>query len=219
MATTDSDTASRLNAAPIKIVGLGLGRTGTMSLWAALERLGFGPCYHPMKAASESKDWQYWGDVIEGNDSPEAFDKILQGYQSVVDSPVAVKSAETTRAPAKWEHSLKTTVLPAYDKAKQNLGHDPRGMARWCRVYFDVYYKGHLATHAKEELEEHNEKIKKIIPADQLLVYALGQGWEPLANFLEVPVPDEPFPHLNDSSAYHGHVEQAHKNAAADQTN
>ena len=40
------------------------------------------------------------------------------------------------------------------------------------------------------------------MPADQLLVYEVGQGWEPLCEFLGVPVPDEPFPHLNDTASF-----------------
>ena len=30
----------------LKVIGAGLGRTGTASLKVALEQLGFGPCYH-----------------------------------------------------------------------------------------------------------------------------------------------------------------------------
>lgn len=30
----------------IEVLGVGLGRTGTLSLKKALEHLGFGPCYH-----------------------------------------------------------------------------------------------------------------------------------------------------------------------------
>ena len=30
----------------LKVIGAGFGRTGTSSLKAALEELGFGPCYH-----------------------------------------------------------------------------------------------------------------------------------------------------------------------------
>ena len=30
----------------LKVIGAGLGRTGTLSLKVALEQIGFGPCYH-----------------------------------------------------------------------------------------------------------------------------------------------------------------------------
>lgn len=47
----------------------------------------------------------------------------------------------------------------------------------------------------------HNADVRRLIPIDQLLVYDVREGWEPLCNFLEVPVPNEPFPNLNDSQA------------------
>jgi hypothetical protein len=33
-------------------------------------------------------------------------------------------------------------------------------------------------------------------------VWSVGDGWEPLCEFLELPVPDTPFPHLNDSKVF-----------------
>ena len=50
----------------------------------------------------------------------------------------------------------------------------------------DGYHGGRLVTDAQSELIAHNERITRIIPAQQLLVYELGEGWERLANFLGV---------------------------------
>lgn len=47
----------------------------------------------------------------------------------------------------------------------------------------------------------HNYEVKNLIPKQQLLVYDVREGWEPLCRFLEVPIPEEPFPRLNDSQA------------------
>ncbi|XP_078484254.1 uncharacterized protein LOC144744175 [Ciona intestinalis] len=35
------------------------------------------------------------------------------------------------------------------------------------------------------------------VPKDQLLIYNVKEGWEPLCKFLGVETPDEPFPHKN----------------------
>ncbi|GJJ06814.1 hypothetical protein Clacol_001010 [Clathrus columnatus] len=48
----------------------------------------------------------------------------------------------------------------------------------------------------------HNERIKKLIPAEKLLIYEVSQGWDPLCKHLEVPKPDEPFPHVNETAAF-----------------
>ena len=44
------------------------------------------------------------------------------------------------------------------------------------------------------------ELVKKEIPADRFLVFEVKDGWEPLCQFLQVPVPDEPFPNANDTA-------------------
>ncbi|KIJ41722.1 hypothetical protein M422DRAFT_255344 [Sphaerobolus stellatus SS14] len=64
------------------------------------------------------------------------------------------------------------------------------------------YHGGRLESDAQMELIKHNEYIKSIIPADQLLVYEMGEGWERLANFLGAAVPDQPFPRLNDTASF-----------------
>jgi len=43
----------------------------------------------------------------------------------------------------------------------------------------------------------HNANVLQNAPKDQLLVFSLDQGWEPLCKFLNLPVPDAPFPHKN----------------------
>ena len=39
--------------------------------------------------------------------------------------------------------------------------------------------------------------VKAAIPATQLLVYEVREGWEPLCGFLGLAMPDEPFPRTN----------------------
>jgi len=41
------------------------------------------------------------------------------------------------------------------------------------------------------------EEVREALPADRLLVFDVAEGWQPLCEFLEVDVPDEPFPHHN----------------------
>ena len=40
--------------------------------------------------------------------------------------------------------------------------------------------------------------MKSVVPKDQLLVFDVSEGWEPLCKFLDLPVPDVPFPNIND---------------------
>ncbi|KAI0135845.1 hypothetical protein F4814DRAFT_402678 [Daldinia grandis] len=50
-------------------------------------------------------------------------------------------------------------------------------------------------------LEAHHEKVRSVVPMEQLLEMDLSKGWEPLCEFSGVPVPDEPFPRANDGQA------------------
>jgi hypothetical protein len=51
-------------------------------------------------------------------------------------------------------------------------------------------------------MERYHDEVKSTIPADRLLVWSVQDGWEPLCEFLELPVPEAPFPHLNDSKVF-----------------
>jgi hypothetical protein len=53
----------------------------------------------------------------------------------------------------------------------------------------------------------HIEEVKRLVPAEKLLVYDVKEGWGPLCTFLGVEVPvDTPFPHLNDRVEFLGRV-------------
>ncbi len=53
-----------------------------------------------------------------------------------------------------------------------------------------------------DQMERHNEDVKRGVPAERLLVWEVGEGWEPLCEFLGVPVPDGPLPHENDRDTF-----------------
>lgn len=58
-----------------------------------------------------------------------------------------------------------------------------------------------MRTKAKAAYLGHYEHIRKITPPERLLEFKLEDGWKPLCEFLDKPVPDRPFPHVNDSKA------------------
>ncbi len=63
--------------------------------------------------------------------------------------------------------------------------------------------------HAIEMFEQHNEEVKKHVPAERLLVYEIREGWEPLCEFLGVEVPKyKPFPRLNYMGSFNQRIQQ-----------
>ena len=48
----------------------------------------------------------------------------------------------------------------------------------------------------------HNAAVREAIPAARLLEFDVADGWAPLCAFLEVPIPDSPFPNVNDREQF-----------------
>ena len=63
--------------------------------------------------------------------------------------------------------------------------------------------------HAIRVFERHSEEVKKTIPAERLLIYEVGSGWEPICNFLGLDVPQEDFPHVNSRDEFRGRMQAA----------
>ena len=82
---------------------------------------------------------------------------------------------------------------------------------RKIQEFVDVFLADRLDTQERAiaDFEAHVAEVKATIPADRLLVYELGSGWEPLCAFLGVPVPDQPYPHTNATTDFQKHnIEQ-----------
>src|SRR3972149_5334221 len=65
----------------LKVIGAGFGRTGTLSLKAALEDLGFGRCYHMMEVLKKPHQ------IMQGGRAD--WETLFKGYQAATDWPVA----------------------------------------------------------------------------------------------------------------------------------
>ena len=50
--------------------------------------------------------------------------------------------------------------------------------------------------------QQNNEDAQRLIPADRLLVYEVAQGWAPLCEFLNLPIPEQEFPRVNSTSEF-----------------
>jgi hypothetical protein len=51
-------------------------------------------------------------------------------------------------------------------------------------------------------MERYHREVEETVSAERLLVWSVTDGWEPLCQFLEVPVPDAEFPRVNDSAQF-----------------
>ncbi|MGK5552505.1 sulfotransferase family protein [Actinomadura kijaniata] len=210
----------------MKVIGAGFGRTGTSSLREALERLGFGPCYHMREVARDPSRAAAWRAAAQG--VPVDWERVLDGYASTVDWPGAAfweelaerfpeaKVVLTVRDADQWYDSARRTVFAGSIRSERPLVRlgfqavrtlDPRFGAFTRMINEAVHDRvfGFPLSDRERVLEvyrRHLERVRETVPADRLLVYDVREGWEPLCAFLGVPVPDEPFPRSNDAEAF-----------------
>jgi len=199
----------------LKIVGGGFGRTGTLSMKLALEQLGFGTCHHMDEVMKREDQAVHWQAATDGK--PVDWDATFKGFQSTVDWPSAAfwreisdhfpeaKVLLTVRSSESWYNSISKTIF----KLLAQDGETPPGymgdvvkMAH--QLIFENTFKGNISDpdHVKSIYEAHNAAIIEAIPADRLLVHNLGDGWEPLCDFLEVAVPETPYPRINSTDEF-----------------
>lgn len=200
----------------LELIGAGLGRTGTLSLKAALERIGLAPCYHMIEILRAPQRARHWLERTRGGSHD--WETIFHGYRATVDWPAAAfwrelaerypdaKVLLSLRDAERWHESVMNTIHPMITRSLPAEAPEAlrefRAMVR--ELIVERAFDGRLddRAHALRVFERHNQAVIDAIPGSRLLVYRPGDGWEPLCRFLEVPVPDEDFPHLNDTTWY-----------------
>jgi hypothetical protein len=193
----------------LKVIGAGLGRTGTMSLKLALERLGLGRCYHMVEVFQIPEAVGQWTDVGEGRGAD--WETIFAGYSATVDWPAATYWREladrypdakvilTHRDPKAWFRSTQQTIFAQGMEAA-----DQGPFSRMAGAVVGSMFDGRLhdEDHVIAVFNAHNEAVKRAIPPERLLVYEVSEGWAPLCAFLGVAVPDEPMPKTNSTEEF-----------------
>lgn len=192
----------------LQVIGAGLPRTGTNSLRRALDMLGFGRCYHMAELMRRPQDAEIWVDALETRslDWGASFPR----YRATMDTPGCILYKEllarsphakvvlSVRDAEGWFKSISATILNK-DAMQKVPAHMPA-------VFRAI--RGHLRLNDDREamvamFHSHTEQVKADVPAEQLLVYDVREGWEPLCAFLGVPVPDKPFPQTNTSNDFY----------------
>ena len=199
----------------LKIVGAGFGRTGTNSLKLALEKLGFGPCHHMFEVGEHPEQVPYWQAAARG-DMPN-WDEVFEGYNASVDWPSArfwreisnhypdAKVLLSVRPFESWFKSVHATIYKSM-KTRENM--EP-GIARdWRFMAYEIVveqtFSGDLESfdHAKSVFEAHIAEVQRTVSPERLLTYDVAEGWEPLCGFLNVSVPNTPFPRTNSTHEF-----------------
>ena len=199
----------------LEIIGPGFGRTGTYSFKIALEHLGFGPAHHMFEVRDNPHLLPDWQAIADGK--LVDFERVFAGYRSQVDWPGArvwseladryptAKVILTVRDPDEWYDSIEKTILPFVAGRGTHNGEHPNAIAEMANgLIVEQVFDGRLddRRHAISVFRAHNKKVHETIDPSRLLVFDVGEGWEPLCRFLDVPVPSISFPRLNSSRQF-----------------
>lgn len=203
----------------LEVIGAGLGRTGTNSLAVALEQLGVGRCYRWSVLQRRPRDIRRWLDIVRGG--PADWDQLYAGFKATVDWPGCLFYRElaahypqakvilSVRDPEAWYASARRTIYRAIEETPRwAVRLAPGAVRRYAELIETAVWQGTFEGRFADKaaaiaaFERHNAAVIASIPPERLLVFDVREGWEPLCRFLGVPVPDRPFPRLNDGASF-----------------
>jgi hypothetical protein len=196
----------------LRVIGAGVGRTGTVSLKLALEHLLGAPCYHMREAFTQPGHVATWHEAVAGRE-PD-WNALFEGYAATVDWPGAafwrslsetfpdalvLLSVRTTAA--EWFRSADSTINRLLQQRPDSGTEELHAMARdllrttFTPIPFDQ-------PRAEAAYERHNAEVRAAISPDRLLEWRVSDGWDPLCARLGLPVPGHPFPHANTAEEF-----------------
>ncbi|KAI4598224.1 hypothetical protein KJ359_003108 [Pestalotiopsis sp. 9143b] len=224
---TDIDKRQCKRTVPMKVLILGLGRTGTASMRAAMKQLGYVDTYHMMNASIENPpDALLWMDALrakyDGVGKPfgrEDWDKLLGNCQAVCDWPAVAFAKElieaypeakvvlTCRDADSWHASTMRTVWWRVTEPELKwlsyVSWAARMYQPMLQKFFDGFFEGDFPNRGKDIFLRHYDEVRAMVPPERLLDYKVAEGWEPLCGFLGDAVPKGvPFPKINDNSDF-----------------
>jgi hypothetical protein len=190
----------------LRVVGAGLPRTGTASMKEALERLLGGPCYHMREVFEHPEHSALWSRALHGDAA--GWRACLQGYVAAVDWPASFFWREiadanpdapvllTVRTDARaWWGSVDATIMAVL--RREALQHDPAWAAMAIELFERTGIRDGDPDGTMALYERHNAEVRAAVPPERLIEWRPGDGWEPICTGLGIPVPDEPYPHVN----------------------
>jgi hypothetical protein len=200
----------------LEVIGVGLHRTGTLSIKVALERLGIGPVYHGFEYLGRPDQIPYWQEAMENGGEGVDWRRIFGEYRAAFDWPMihfweevvaAYPNARvllTDRDPESWYASHAEGLQSIFQRGEAGtMPATPESRDIIVRTIFTKFSdRPFEKDHAIGVFNRHYARVRATVPPDRLLVYRAAEGWEPLCRFLGVDVPDEPFPRVNARAAF-----------------
>ena len=215
---------------PMRVLCLGMSRTGTMSLMTALQKLGYTPYHMVVAMGSPKNNLNLWGEGVKAKHGGEGkkwgheeLDKMLGEYDALLDVPCLSFVEELVAA-----YPDAKVVLSSRDLEPWLMSLDSTGghVLRWnwsmvaawdpslagpfwnfaqivCPSVFGTLNDfSSPQTPARKAFNDHYALVRRVVPKERLLEYRVQEGWGPLCEFLDVEAPNEDFPRVNDAKQF-----------------
>ncbi len=194
----------------LRVVGAGVGRTGTHSLKLALEQLLDAPCHHMIEILGDPDQIPSWIDAVNGREVD--WSRMLARYGAIVDWPGASFWRELSRAypdalvllsvrdPEEWYRSASNTIFLTFDNMPPEVAPWMDAVRQLLRERFCDRFDDPEAM--MDAYVRHNDDVRSEVPASRLLEWDLGDGWGPICERLGLPVPGETFPVTNSTDEF-----------------
>lgn len=212
----------------LRVIGAGLGRTGTMSLKLALEQLLDQPCYHMIEVRSRAHvdAWKQAAHDRGAGWTRADWDELFAGFGAVVDWPAAPFWRELAAAypEALILHSTRADAATWFASASATIFERDGGVDD---AFYDMWDAVSSLTFDGDErveaiaiagYERHNADVLAMAPPERLVHYQPGDGWAPLCTALGLELPDTPFPHVNSTEAFRERRKQRRSERAQGET-
>ena len=196
----------------LQVIGAGFGRTGTRSLKEALEMLGLTPCHHMMEVFTHPEQVPFWDRAAQGEKMD--WNEMFASYQSACDWPSCsfyqeladfypkAKVILSLRDAKSWYKSVSNTIMPAMQRPAEGQQRRLPGIFGPLLIGQKTFGDDFSEAHMIDVYEKHNAEVKRVIPANRLLVFQARDGWEPLCEFLGLKVPAQPYPNMNTTEEF-----------------
>ena len=198
----------------LKVIGANFGRTATMSLKQGLEILGFKKCYHMSEVVVHPEHVELWLDAWRGKD---IWKTLFAGYQATVDWPAATfwpqlmhvypeaKIVLSIRDADEWFESARNTIFQSMDSNLLTKDQALRTRIEMLKeIIVDGTFDGDLTNKDKciKTYKENIERCRSEVPSDRLIEFNISLGWEPLCRGLDLKIPQQPYPHVNQAAEF-----------------
>ncbi|MBO0812197.1 MAG: hypothetical protein J2P23_09145 [Microlunatus sp.] len=214
------------------VIGAAPGRSGTLSTKIALEMIGYGPCHHMSEVFARPELAGKWADVLSGQ--PADWDSLFAGYRSTVDWPSTnywreladhfpdAKVIFSARDPEQWYASMQQTILTRMaadnvdERGPLSASPEHRRLAEQLPGMRAAFFGVDGIPTLEQGIAAYQrnlDDVRRAVDPDRLLIFQLDAGWQPLCEFLDVPVPDAEFPRVNKAADFE---QNARKHAGVD---